>query len=305
MEASTYRFSFLCGIDNRLKNTIRSSHGSAPEGNARACPPALFMSAIGIRARRVHGWRPARHQGLAAALHRTRAIASPVMRAGNSRRAPAIFSSTNRERRRITGSTPCTGTWKNVWIHSGAPDGGARMAFVARIESGAAASPLAAGTCGVPSSSRNSFLADSVLRSRNGPGANFLRSTHWNARCFFAAGPIPGRKVHAGIPRIPAGRRLPGQESSRAAAPGNPRARRFGFSRSRFATLFRRQVGQPPGEYLESQRLVQARHLLAHTNQTLTQIADHVGFSSPFYLSLRFKKHYGHSPRAFRQQRQR
>jgi len=80
-------------------------------------------------------------------------------------------------------------------------------------------------------------------------------------------------------------------------------AQRFGFSRSRFAALFRQQVGQPPGQYLESQRLVQGRHLLAYTNQTLAQIADHVGFSSPFYLSLRFKKHYGHSPRAFRQQR--
>jgi len=81
-------------------------------------------------------------------------------------------------------------------------------------------------------------------------------------------------------------------------------ARRFGFSRSRFAALFRQQLGQPPGQYLEAQRLVQTRHLLAYTNQTLAQIADHVGFSSPFYLSLRFKKHYGLSPRTFRQQQQ-
>ena len=77
-------------------------------------------------------------------------------------------------------------------------------------------------------------------------------------------------------------------------------ARRFGFSRSRFAAHFRRQVGLPPGQYIETQRLAQARHLLAYTNQTLGQIAEHVGFSSPFYLSLRFKKHYGQSPRTFR-----
>jgi len=82
-------------------------------------------------------------------------------------------------------------------------------------------------------------------------------------------------------------------------------ARRFGFSRSRFAALFRRQVGRSPCQYLESQRLAQARQLLAYTNQTLAQIADRVGFSSPFYLSLRFRKHFGHSPRTFRQQRQR
>jgi AraC family transcriptional regulator of arabinose operon len=80
-------------------------------------------------------------------------------------------------------------------------------------------------------------------------------------------------------------------------------ARRFGFSRSRFASLFRNQVGQTPGQYLEAQRLTQARHLLAYTNQTIAQIAGQTGFSSPFYLSLRFKNHYGLSPRAFRQQR--
>jgi AraC family transcriptional regulator of arabinose operon len=80
-------------------------------------------------------------------------------------------------------------------------------------------------------------------------------------------------------------------------------AHRFGFSRSRFAALFRRQVGQTPGQYLEEQRLTQARHLLVYTNQTIAQIADQIGFSSPFYLSLRFKKHYGRSPLAFRQQR--
>ncbi len=78
-------------------------------------------------------------------------------------------------------------------------------------------------------------------------------------------------------------------------------AQRFGFSRSRFAALFRQQVGRPPGEYLEGQRLARARHLLSYTGQTLTEIAEATGFSSPFYLSLRFKKHYGKSPRVFRE----
>jgi AraC family transcriptional regulator of arabinose operon len=80
-------------------------------------------------------------------------------------------------------------------------------------------------------------------------------------------------------------------------------AHRFGFSRARFAALFRRQVGQPPHQYLEVQRLSRARHLLAYTSQTLAEIADYTGFSSLFYLSLRFKKQYGPSPRTFRQQK--
>jgi AraC family transcriptional regulator of arabinose operon len=78
-------------------------------------------------------------------------------------------------------------------------------------------------------------------------------------------------------------------------------ARRFGFSRSRFASLFHRQVGQPPARFVEARRLAQTRQLLAYTNQTLAQIAGHVGYSSAFHLSLRFKQHFGQSPRAFRQ----
>jgi AraC-like DNA-binding protein len=62
-------------------------------------------------------------------------------------------------------------------------------------------------------------------------------------------------------------------------------------------------VGQPPARYLDAQRLAETRQLLAYTNQTLAQIADHAGYSSPFHLSLRFKQHFGQSPRAFRQQK--
>ena len=82
-------------------------------------------------------------------------------------------------------------------------------------------------------------------------------------------------------------------------------ARRFGYSRSRFSALFRNQTGQPPNRYLESLRLAQARQFLEYTDQTLAQIADHSGFSCPFYLSQRFKKHFGLSPHAYRKQRSR
>ena len=42
--------------------------------------------------------------------------------------------------------------------------------------------------------------------------------------------------------------------------------------------------------------------LLEYTRGTLQQIADETGFSSPFYLSLRFKRRYGLSPRDYRRQ---
>jgi len=80
-------------------------------------------------------------------------------------------------------------------------------------------------------------------------------------------------------------------------------ARRSGYSRSRFAALFRAQTSQPPNRYLESLRLAQARQFLEYTEQTLAQIADQIGFSCPFDLSQRFKKHFGLSPAGYRKQR--
>lgn len=80
-------------------------------------------------------------------------------------------------------------------------------------------------------------------------------------------------------------------------------ARRCGLSRSRLAELFRQQVGVPPLAFLENQRLRRSRELLEHTSLSLTEIAEQAGFSSPFYLSLRFKKHFGISPRDYRRQK--
>ena len=74
-----------------------------------------------------------------------------------------------------------------------------------------------------------------------------------------------------------------------------------GLSRSRLALLFEQQVGQPPGKFVEQHRLVRAKRLLESTRYTLQQIADELGFSSPFYLSLRFKAWFGVSPRGYRE----
>lgn len=80
-------------------------------------------------------------------------------------------------------------------------------------------------------------------------------------------------------------------------------ARRCGLSRSRLAELFRRQVGVAPLAFLETQRLRRARELLQHTSLGLAEIAEKTGFSSPYYFSLRFKKHFGINPRDYRRQK--
>ena len=73
-----------------------------------------------------------------------------------------------------------------------------------------------------------------------------------------------------------------------------------GLSPSRFAPLFRLQPGQPPQRYLELQRLNRARQLLEFTQEPVSAIARQVGFENPFYFTLRFRRHSGASPRAWR-----
>jgi AraC family transcriptional regulator, arabinose operon regulatory protein len=75
-----------------------------------------------------------------------------------------------------------------------------------------------------------------------------------------------------------------------------------GLSSSRFAHLFREQMGNTPQNFLEMQRLTKARQLLELSQLSIAEIAYQTGFRNPFYFSLRFKQHNrGVSPRAYRQ----
>lgn len=73
-----------------------------------------------------------------------------------------------------------------------------------------------------------------------------------------------------------------------------------GLSSSRLAHLFREQSGQTPQGYLESLRMQRAAELLQRTGFSIKQIADAVGFDSPFYFSQRFKARTQLSPSSFR-----
>ena len=72
------------------------------------------------------------------------------------------------------------------------------------------------------------------------------------------------------------------------------------LSASRFAHLFREQLGVSPQKYLETLRLERAMRLLSITTLSVEQVALEVGYGDPFYFSKRFSKHAGKSPRAFR-----
>ncbi len=73
-----------------------------------------------------------------------------------------------------------------------------------------------------------------------------------------------------------------------------------GLSVSRLAHLFREQTGLTPQNYVEQQRLTRACQLLQFTSKSVKEISSQVGFQSPFYFTLRFKRATGQSPRAWR-----
>jgi AraC family transcriptional regulator, arabinose operon regulatory protein len=73
------------------------------------------------------------------------------------------------------------------------------------------------------------------------------------------------------------------------------------LSVSRFAHLFREQLGVSPMMFLELERLEQAKKLLSFTSKSVQVIAEEVGFTDPFYFTRRLKRHTGMSPRALRE----
>lgn len=72
------------------------------------------------------------------------------------------------------------------------------------------------------------------------------------------------------------------------------------LSPSRAAHLFREQAGVSPQRFHELHRIHHARQLLDMTNRTIAEIADAVGYHSPFYFSRRFKLLAGTSPSEYR-----
>lgn len=73
-----------------------------------------------------------------------------------------------------------------------------------------------------------------------------------------------------------------------------------GMSYSVFRRTFHDHTGFAPWKYVQHMRLAHARHRLATSTDTITQLADELGFSSPFHLSKAFRKEFGISPMAWK-----
>jgi AraC family transcriptional regulator of arabinose operon len=73
-----------------------------------------------------------------------------------------------------------------------------------------------------------------------------------------------------------------------------------GLSRSQFGLLFHKGTGRTPQQYVEERRLEMAAYYLRTTAQTISGVAETVGFANPFYFTLRFKKRFRKSPSDYR-----
>jgi AraC family transcriptional regulator of arabinose operon len=77
-------------------------------------------------------------------------------------------------------------------------------------------------------------------------------------------------------------------------------ARAVNLSVSRFAHLFRNQLGVSPQQFVERRRLDAAARLLELTSRSVASVAAEVGYADPLYFSTRFRLHTGSSPTTYR-----
>lgn len=74
-----------------------------------------------------------------------------------------------------------------------------------------------------------------------------------------------------------------------------------GLSRAAFARVFREALGQAPMQHLTEWRMTIVRDHLRADDLTLPQIADAVGYGSPFAFAAAFRRHHGEPPGTWRQ----
>lgn len=77
-------------------------------------------------------------------------------------------------------------------------------------------------------------------------------------------------------------------------------ARLVHVSPQHLCRLFRRSLGESPMQCVQLLRIELAGSLLERTGSTVAQIADELGYSSPYHFSRSFKQAYGMAPMDYR-----
>ena len=73
-----------------------------------------------------------------------------------------------------------------------------------------------------------------------------------------------------------------------------------GVTPQHLCLLFRKSLQVTPLSCLHALKMEKASGLLESSDDSLSQIADRLGYSSPFHLSATYKKYYGMAPSAYR-----
>ncbi|MCA0755801.1 AraC family transcriptional regulator [Paenibacillus sp. N4] len=79
--------------------------------------------------------------------------------------------------------------------------------------------------------------------------------------------------------------------------------KRWGLEKTHFYKLFRRDTGMTPKAYQLKQKMAKASVLLLESNQSVTSIAEHLGYDSIHYFSKQFTDVIGVPPTTYRQRK--
>jgi transcriptional regulator GlxA family with amidase domain len=82
-------------------------------------------------------------------------------------------------------------------------------------------------------------------------------------------------------------------------------ARELHIGYSSFRQVFKTQTGLSPKQYQLQIRLQKAQDFLANTSKSVGEIAEILGFNTPYHLSNQFKKHVGLAPQIWRKRLER
>lgn len=80
-------------------------------------------------------------------------------------------------------------------------------------------------------------------------------------------------------------------------------AERVHLSEEYFSRLFKKEVGKNFTEYITEIRMIKAKKLLLCSDFNINEIGEMVGIQNPSYFSNQFKRYYGMSPKAIRENR--
>ena len=81
---------------------------------------------------------------------------------------------------------------------------------------------------------------------------------------------------------------------------GKAIAQHIGVGYSWFRHIFKEYTGFSPNQYVIELKISKSKELLINTNLTCQQISDMVGFETPSYFSIMFKKKVGFTPIEYR-----